>query len=192
MFEYLRGDLRARHPTRCVVDVGGVAYRVSIPLSTYRALPSEGVVQVWIYTRFSEEQLELFGFVSEEERDLFATMVDTVPSLGPRRALGILSSMTAKELLECVHLGEIGRLRGTKGIGDKLASRLILELRGKLPEKLEGGGSPVSSVFSEAVLALVSLGYARKEAEDAVAKARRQIGGEGRLEDLIKRSLEHV
>lgn len=188
MFEYLKGELRGRHTSYCVVDVGGVGYRVQIPLSTYRKLPESGPVQIWIYSRMSEEDLSLYGFISEQERDLFATMVDNVPSLGPKKAMGILSTMTAKELMECVHRGEIGRLKNTKGIGDKLASRLVLELRGKLPAAAESEAAPA---YNEAVLALVSLGFSRKEAEEAVAKASRAAPN-APLEELIRKSLQSL
>jgi Holliday junction DNA helicase RuvA len=192
MFEYLRGQLVSKDPAHCVVEVAGVAYRVLIPLSTYRNLPERGPVQIWIYSRITEVQMCLFGFISQQERDLFSTMVDTVPALGPRRALQILSGMTAQELLQCVRSGEIGRLTRTKGIGEKLAGRLILELRGKLPARAEESSGQSTSVFNEAVLALVSLGFNRKEAEVAVERAEKGAGPKVRLEELIKRSLEHV
>lgn len=188
MFEYLKGELRGRHTTHCVIDVGGVGYRVRIPLSTYRKLPESGPVQIWIYSRMSEDEFALYGFLSEQERDLFATMIDNVPSLGPKKAIAILSSMSAKELMECVHRGEIGRLKNTKGIGDKLASRMILELRGKMPSP---AGVEAAPAYNEAILALLSLGFARKEAEEAVSKASRAAPN-APLEELIKKSLLSV
>jgi len=193
MFDYLRGTLVRKDGTTVVLDVGGAAYRCRVPLTAARKLPEPGAeARVWVHARMGEEQITLYGFATREERDLFETIVETVPALGPSRALSILSGMSAEELLRAVEKGDVQLLKRTKGIGEKLASRLVLELRGRLPRLIPGNTAGESSIIQEATVALVSLGYARREADEAVTRALKSLGSSPKLEELIKRSLEHA
>jgi Holliday junction DNA helicase RuvA len=192
MYEYLRGTLARKEGATVVVDVGGVAYRCRIPLTAAPRLPESGQVTLWIHARMSDEQIVMYGFPSKEERDLFETIVETVPALGPARALSILSGIGADELRRAVDKGDVQLLRRTKGIGEKLASRLILELRGRLPQTIPGNNAGDASIIQEATVALMSLGYGRREADEAVTRALKSMGGPPKLEELIKRSLEHA
>jgi Holliday junction DNA helicase RuvA len=193
VYEYLRGTLVRRDGASVVIEVGGVAYRCLVPLPTAAKLPDPGSeVRLWTHGRLSEEQLVLYGFASMDERDLFETIVDSVPNLGPRRALAVLSNIPAEELLKAVESGDVQQLKRTKGIGEKLASRLVLELRGRLPQFLPGNTAGDSSVIREATVALQSLGYNRREADAAVTRGLKKAGPKPKLEELIKRSLEHA
>lgn len=188
MFEYLSGEIAARRDGVIVLDVGGVGYRIEVPASAMRVLPESGCVRLWVVSRISQERIELFGFPTAQERDLFETMVETIPALGPRKAIRILSEISVAELLEAVRRGDGERLKNVKGIGEKLAGRLVMELRGRLPSVGESGAEG-SSHIREAVLALVSLGYGRSEAENAVGRTVREGGSGLSLEELVKRSL---
>lgn len=188
MFEYLRGELVLKRPGYVVVEVNGVGYRVQVPATTLRALPERGEVKVWTYSRITEEELRLFGFAAPEERDLFALIVESVPMLGPSKALLIFSNISGEQLLSAVRKGDVGLLKRIKGIGDKLATRMIVELRGKLPA---ASGPEPTSIVNEAILGLVALGYSRQEAAAAVEKAAKEAE-DASLEDLIKRSLQYV
>lgn len=192
MFEYLKGTLVRKDATSIVVEVGGIAYRCLVPvpdLGRFR----EGEVLVWTHARVTEEEFVLYGFATREARSLFETMIAAVPSLGPKRALAILSNIDSQELLEAVDRGDVALLKRIKGIGEKLAGRLVLELRGRLPRRRpETPGDASSDILREAALALVSLGYGRKEADNAVLRAWKEMGTDARLEDLIRRSLEHA
>lgn len=188
MFEYLKGELVLKRPTHVVIDVNGVGYRVQVPATTSRALPERGPVKIWTYSRISEEELRLFGFATEEERNLFELIVESVPMLGPSKALLIFSNISGEQLLSAVKKGDVGLLKRIKGIGDKLATRMIVELRGKLPA---ASGPEPASIVNEAILGLVSLGYTRQEAAAAVEKAAKEADGAS-LEELIKRSLQYV
>lgn len=191
MYDYLSGRIAARHPTYAVVDAGGVGYRVEIPLSTYEKMPREGVVKLFTWLRVTDDDLRLFGFISERERAIFLRLVEGVQQLGPSKAIAILSSASPDDLSRAIEQGDVAFFRRIKGVGEKLASRIVLELKGKLPEEAgKGDGTP--SVTRDAVSALVTLGYDRREAEEAVRRARKDVAGEIPVEDLIRRSLAHV
>lgn len=191
VFEYLKGTLAVRKPSYAVVDVGGVGYRVEIPLSTYEKLPREGSVKLFTYLRVSEDAHRLYGFATERERELFLKLVDGVQQLGPAKAVAILSSAGPDELVRAIEEGDVAFLRNIKGVGEKIANRLIVELRGKLPEAA-GKGSGSASLTVDAVGALVALGYDRRQAEEAVRRGRKDLAADAPVEEIIRRSLQHV
>jgi Holliday junction DNA helicase RuvA len=183
--------MAAKSPTHAVVDVNGVGYRVDIPLSTYEKLPREGPVKLHVWLKVSDDDLRLFGFHSERERELFLRLVEGVQQLGPSKALQILSSTTPERLTRAIEEADVAFLRNIKGIGEKLANRLIVELKGKLPAPA-GKGSEDASISRDAVAALTALGYERKQAEEAVARALKELKGSAGVEELIRRGLAHV
>ncbi len=191
MYDYLSGRLAAKTPTHAVVDVNGVGYRIDIPLSTYEKLPREGNVKLHVWLRVSDDDLRLFGFATERERELFLRLVDGVQQLGPVKALQILSSTTIEQLTKAIEAGDVATLRAIKGVGEKLANRLVVELRGKLPAA--AGKEPEdASITRDAVAALQTLGYDRKQAEDAVRRTLKDLKGALPVEEVIRRSLGHV
>ncbi|HEU4339916.1 MAG TPA: Holliday junction branch migration protein RuvA [Planctomycetota bacterium] len=193
MYDHLRGRITVRKPTHIVLDVAGVGYHVDIPLSTYEALPTSGEVLVYTYLKVAEDAMRLYGFATERERDLFRRLVEVVSGLGPSKAIAILSNIGVQDLQKAIEEGDAGSLKRVKGIGDKLASRLIVELKGRLPDELAAGkGSEAASLERDAMSALVALGYDPSAAGQAVRKARKDLGGDARVEDVIRRSLAHV
>jgi Holliday junction DNA helicase RuvA len=191
VFDYVSGRLAMRKPAFAVIDAGGVGYRVEIPLSTYEKLPREGPVKLYTYLRVSEDAHRLYGFATEREREIFLKLVDGVQQLGPSKALAILSSTNPEDLVRAIEAGDVAFLKNIKGIGEKIANRLIVELRGKLPESA-GKGAEDSSLTRDGVGALVALGYDRRQAEEAVRRAQKDLGPEALVEEVIKRSLQHV
>ncbi|HXG62531.1 MAG TPA: Holliday junction branch migration protein RuvA [Planctomycetota bacterium] len=191
MYEYLTGRLVVRKPSYAVVDVNGVGYRVDIPLSTYERLPREGTVRLFTYLRVSEDGHRLYGFATETEREIFLRLVEGVQQLGPSKAVSILSSCTPEDLRRAIEEGDVAFLKNIRGVGEKIANRLVVELRGKLPEPggKEGDGA---SLTKDAVGALVALGYDRRQAEEAVRRAQKELGAGAPVEEVIKRSLAHV
>ena len=191
MYDYLSGRLAARQPGLAVVDVHGVGYRVEIPLSTYEKLPREGAVTLHTWLKVSDDDLRLYGFLTTRERDIFLRLVEGVQQLGPAKALAILSHVSPEQLMKAVDGSDVAFLKSIKGVGDKLANRLIVELKGKLPPAAgtEGAGP---SVMEETVRAMVSLGYERRPAEEAVRRALRELGEKAKVEDVLRRSLAHV
>ena len=192
MYEHLNGILAARTPSHVCIDVNGVGYRVEIPLSTYDKLPRSGTVKLYTWLKVSDDALRLFGFATERERDFFVRLVESVGQLGPAKALALLSSAGIDDLTRAIEEGDVATLKRVKGIGEKLASRLILDLKGKLPSDLAGKGVAGASLSKDAAAALLSLGYDRSQAEDAVRKALRDLPAGAPLEDLIRRSLANV
>jgi Holliday junction DNA helicase RuvA len=193
MYDHLRGRVSTRKPTHLVIDVGGVGYRVDIPLSTYEAVPASGETNVFTYLKVAEDSLRLFGFATERERDLFRRLVEGVSGLGPAKAIAIMSNIGVADLQKAIEEGDAGTLKRVKGIGDKLANRLIVELKGRLPDEIGAGkGSEAASLEKDATSALVALGYDPAQAGQAVRKARKDLGAEAKVEVVIRRSLSHV
>lgn len=191
MYDYLSGRLVARKPSYAVLDVNGIGYRIEIPLSTFEKLPREGAAKLYTYFRVAENDQRLYGFATEAEREVFLKLVDGVQQLGPSKAIAILSSARPERLMQAIEEADVAFLKGIRGIGEKLANRLVVELRGKLPAATEKDDGD-ASLTRDAVGALVSLGFDRKQAEEAVRRARKDLGAPASVEDVIKRSLAHV
>jgi holliday junction DNA helicase RuvA len=170
MIGRLVGTLAHKAPHLVLVDVGGVGYEVSVPMSTFFALPHVGErVTLLTHQVVREDAHLLYGFLTQDERQTFRELLK-VSGVGPRTALALLSGVTAAELAQAVALQQTGRLTSIPGIGKKTAERLLLELRGKLGEALTAGSVPADSALTDVVQALVALGYSDKEAAAAVKK----------------------
>jgi holliday junction DNA helicase RuvA len=198
MISFLRGILSHKSPTEAGIDVGGVGYGVSIPLSTFEKLGAPGTeVTLLTHLHVREDVLQLFGFATEEERTLFRLLL-SVNGIGPRMGIGILSGIAASDLRSHIATGNTGALTAIPGIGRKLAERLVLELREKIGRAENAGafgtpGEARGSIRGEAILALTSLGYTRAAAEKAVRSAAEEPGaGNLTLELLLKAALRNA
>ena len=168
MIGRLTGTLLEKHPPQILVDVHGVGYELDVPMSTFYNLPATGE-QVALFTHFSvrEDAQQLYGFGTPKEREVFRTLI-RISGVGPKLALSVLSGMNVDELAQAVAMQETGRLVKIPGVGKKTAERLLLELKGKLADALPTvAGGPVN-VASDALNALMALGYSDKEASAAV------------------------
>jgi Holliday junction DNA helicase RuvA len=190
MIARLVGRLAHKSPEGLIVDVHGVGYRVLVSLNAFAALPEQGGdVELAIHTNLRENALELFGFVSADEKALFSALI-TVSGVGPRMALNILSGLPAADLRDALAAGNVNRLVAVPGVGKRTAERLIVELQDRA-RKLAAtapadGATPVDS---EAVSALVNLGYRAAEAERAV---RAVSPGTKDLAEVIRRALQKL
>ncbi|HWA37939.1 MAG TPA: Holliday junction branch migration protein RuvA [Burkholderiales bacterium] len=166
MIGRLSGRLLAKQPPQLLVDVGGVAYEVDVPMSTLYALPAVGE-QVTLLTHLSikEDAHTLYGFATSEERGAFRQLIK-ISGVGPRTALAVLSGMSVGDLAAAVAAQDAALLTRVPGIGKKTAERLLLELKGKLSEAALPGSAGEKS--SDVVNALLGLGYNEKEAALAV------------------------
>ena len=197
MIAYLKGQLIYKSPEHTVVDVKGVGYKVFTPLSTYYSLPKPGEsVSLRIHTRVREDELKLFGFLTEEEQTIFEKLI-TINKVGPKLALGILSGMSPADLLKAITNNDAARLSAIPGVGKKTAERLALEMKDKLSDlALEMEHQPSSSspegFYEDALSALVNLGYKKPQAEKALKSAYNTNGQDSLLEDLIKESLNNL
>ncbi len=194
MIAHLKGQLTYKSPEYAIVDVNGVGYQVFTPLSTYYALPNPGqTVSLRIHTRVREDELKLFGFLTEEEQTIFQKLI-TINKVGPKLALGILSGMSPADLLSAVMNNDAARLSTIPGVGKKTAERLTLEMKDKLADMAlemdhRSEATPREGFYDDALSALCNLGYKKLEAERALKTIYNQNGKDAGLEDLIRESL---
>jgi Holliday junction DNA helicase RuvA len=198
MIARLTGILAAKAPTEITIDVGGVGYGVSIPLSTYEALGAvRSPVSLLTYLHVREDALQLYGFATEEERDVFRALI-SVSGIGPKMAQGILSGIPAADLKTHILTGNSAALTAVPGVGRKTAERMVVELKDRI-SRIEasspaaGGTDGHSRIRSEALLALTSLGYNRLSAERALRDALQEShDADTTVESLIKAALRHA
>jgi Holliday junction DNA helicase RuvA len=195
MITHLRGQLAESFPNRAIVDVAGVGYEVHIPISTYDALPPPGQpVRLLTHHQVREDAQELYGFVSEAERDLFRLLINQVSGIGPRMALAVLSGMPVGRFKVCVATGDLVALAKIKGVGKKTAERIVVELRDKVGvaaawQAPAANVPPLQSHATDAVLALVSLGYRQAEAHKAVQEFLASTPGELATDVILRGAL---
>ena len=156
--------------SQCVIDVNGVGYEVEIPLSTFDKLPQLGnKTKLLIHTQVREDAITLFGFATPEERELFRVLIN-ISGIGGKLALNILGAMPVQNFCSAVDSGDVKALSLINGIGKRTAERIIVELKGKLPESSTPGAAAIANAganTSDAALALEKLGFKR----DAINKA---------------------
>lgn len=198
MIAYLRGTLLEKHPNQVVVDVAGVGYDVTIPVSTFSSLPdTNSEVRLRIHTHVREDALLLFGFLTMDEKSLFEKLIG-VSGIGPRLAITILSGLPASDLITAIRGAQLEHLVRIPGIGKKTAERMVLELRDKVAGIGAGAAGipaqkqPALEPVEEDVLsALLNLGCSRGAAETALRKAK-AAGAPAEFEPLFRRALELV
>jgi Holliday junction DNA helicase RuvA len=192
MISKLKGTIDELRPTEVVLDVNGVGYDCSIPLSTYEKLLDFKEITLHIHTYHREDQLRLFGFYTPLEKDLFRILI-AISGIGPSMALSILSGVSSSKLLEAVRGGNTGLLKTIPGIGNAKAEKLIFELKRRVKrlEQLSGGVTHRLSERSEAVEALMSLGFDEARCSRAVDEILQDAPEMG-LESLIKKSLQRL
>ena len=196
MIAHLRGRVLRKAPQEVVVDVGGVGYRVAIPVSTFYRVGEEGdELSLRIHTHVREDTLALFGFLTAAEQEVFERLI-AVAGVGPKLAVGILSGIDVADFVAALRGNDLARLTRIPGVGKKTAERLVLELKDKMPALLAGepesrGAAAPASPKDDLLSALANLGYSRPEVERAVDRAL-AADGAGRFEDLLRRALQLV
>ncbi len=199
MISYLKGKLEKASPDHVIVEVGGVGYRVNIPLSAYEKLPPPGD-DFTILTHFHvrEDEQSLYGFVTEEERDLFEMLLG-VSKIGPKVALAVLGGVPAATFKHAVASGDVSFLSSVRGIGKKTAERLILELKDKITllPRLREEASKVHLKEGEEKIAdvsgaLLSLGYRQAQVHEALSRALKDAGPDWSVEQLLKETLKYL
>ena len=175
MIAFLRGTVLEKQPQRLIIDVGGVGYEVLVPLSTYfdAAEPGSATpVSLHVHTHVREDALQLFGFASRFELDLFTRLIG-ISGIGPKLALAVLSGIEPAELVRAVRTQNIARLTGIPGIGKKTAERIGLELKDRLPDGFGAAEpaplSPNDQVRADLLSALANLGYPRPSASNCAS-----------------------
>jgi Holliday junction DNA helicase RuvA len=192
----LRGRLLDKQPNRIVVDVAGVGYDVSVPLSTFYGLGEPGgEVSLRIHTHVREDALALYGFATKLELDLFERLI-AINGIGPKVALAVLSGIEPPDLVNAIERADLARLTAIPGIGKKTAERIVLELKDRLPKAQAASGShdhagAPSALRDDVLSALMNLGYHRPLAEKAVDAAVRSTAG-GDFERTLKQALREL
>ncbi|VAW34379.1 Holliday junction ATP-dependent DNA helicase RuvA [hydrothermal vent metagenome] len=202
MIAHIRGILLSKTPELVTVDVGGVGYELSIPVSNYYNLPEAGIeVEFFVSTFIRDDAIRLYGFLSGIEKELF-TLLITVTGVGPKLARNILSGAGIEELVKIIATGDVVALKALPGLGKKTSERLILELREKitalsvLPAGASGAAlaglneaAPGGGLHDDVVSALGNLGYKEGPAREAVKKAAAGSADEEDFERLFKAAL---
>ena len=195
MIAYVSGKVAHKNPSFVVVEAGGIGYHVNISLYTYTKIEGSETVKLLTHFHVKEDQQTLFGFYEEQERTLFRLLI-SVSGVGPATALVVLSSMNADELRAAVIGEDVGTIRKVKGIGPKTAQRIILDLKDKMIK--ESGEAPTmlsaqsNTLRSEALSALVNLGFARPSVQRALNRVLAAHPQTATPEDLIKLALREL
>jgi holliday junction DNA helicase RuvA len=195
---YLRGRILDKQPNRIVVDVNGVGYDVSVPLSTFYGLSDVGgEVALRVHTHVREDALSLYGFATRLEQDLFERLIG-VSGIGPKVGLAVLSGIEPLDLIHAIERGDLARLTAIPGVGKKTSERIVLELRDRLPRvELAAAGEAALPVDAGPLLrddllsALINLGYHRPLAEKAVDAAVKRTP-DGDFERTLKQALREL
>jgi Holliday junction DNA helicase RuvA len=191
MISFLRGKITRKLPTYLEIEVNNIGYGIRMPLSAYDQLGAVGEeAHVFTYLYVRENCLDLYGFITIEEKDMFVSLL-TVSGIGPRVALALISGLSILRLKEAIDKGDVNALTKVPGVGKKTASRIILELKDKLVIKHFGPKEgPV--LPEEALEALISLGCRKEEARKAVQKACDNLEKDARIELIVKEAMKHI
>ena len=199
MYEFIEGQIEHISPTHVVINNQGIGYLAAISLNTFESIKSGKLVRLFIEQVFRVENqnptgIVLYGFSDPDERQMFR-LLTSVSGVGNNTALIMLSSLDPESLTSTILNGNVALLKSIKGIGEKTAQRIVLELRDKLTGgKKSGLGSLIDPSkidnIGEALAALTTLGYQKASAEKALLKVSKELGGAATVEELIKNSLK--
>ena len=195
MFDFIHGNIAHKTPTTATIENNGIGYTINIPLSTYERILNNESVKLYTKLTIRDDEIKIYGFFSIEERRLFNLLL-SVNGVGANMALTILSSSSISQFEKCVIGNDPMSLQRIKGIGKKTAERIILELKetmtNLLPDLEFSAETKNLSIVSDAIMAMVSLGYTKLEAEKAVRLASSKIDVSAGVEILIKEALSYV
>lgn len=198
MYDYIEGNIESLNPTHVVVANQGLGYIAAISLTTYEKIKGHKTARLFVDLLFKVENqspvsMNLYAFSDPSERQMFRLLI-SVSGVGNNTAMLMLSSLAPDDLASAILNGNVGLLKSIKGIGEKGAQRIVLELRDKLnsgkKSMVMSANSGVSDHYSEALSALTTLGYMKANAEKALMKVSKDLGGTATIEELIKNSLK--
>ncbi|MBT6450198.1 MAG: Holliday junction branch migration protein RuvA [Verrucomicrobiales bacterium] len=195
MISFLKGKLAEALPTQVVIDVNGVGYEVLIPLSSFDKLPMPGgEVTLLTHLAIRDDAHVLYGFSTENERDLFRLLIRHVSGIGPKLALNVLSGTTPASFRAAVAHGDVKALSCISGVGKKTAERIVVELKDKLGDEtaLTSGAAATADdqKMADAISALIALGSKPKDAQDAIRAAMTMLGPDQPVDALVRAALQ--
>lgn len=198
MIAYLKGTIHAKSEEQIIIDVRDVGYQLEISTQTLAKLPDKGEeVDLLVYHHITDNDQRLFGFLDQNEKDLFELLI-TVKGVGPKLGLTILSGLPAREITGAIAQKDKSALSSIKGIGKKTAERMILELKDKMSEMVDATYEPSSGanipgdVKGEAISALQSLGFKKRDAEESIELAAKSDAANGSVQELVKKALSQL
>ena len=196
MITSLKGTLTEISPTNITINVGGIGYEILIPLSTFDKLPKvDSECRILTYLHVREDILQLYGFKTHEERDLFKLLIG-ISGIGPKMGLTILSGMTTETLKNAIATEDTELLSKTPGIGKKTAQRMIVELKERIGGITIKTTKPIPKeeeiLLKDGIRALVNLGYKQLPAQSALEKALAEAKDKIELEELLKKALKYL
>jgi len=192
MIAYLKGKIHQKATGQVVLDVGGVGYCAFIPLSTYLRLGDEGSsCELHIYTHLTDSALALYGFSTDDERELFLKLI-AISGIGPKLALNVLSGIGPTELEEAVQDSDVARITLIPGIGKKLATRIALELQEKMEKREKVLGVRGTKEKEDLISTLMNLGFRRKEVEGVVDQVIKALKPQAGIENLLRECLRKL
>jgi len=201
MIAFLSGKLLEKQANTVIIDVGGVGYEVTIPLSTFYEIGEIGSeVELRIFTHVREDALQLFGFKTLRERDLYLKLI-SVQGVGAKSGITMLSGMNADEIVAAIRTENLAKLTSIPGVGRKTAERMVIELRDKISELASGISAEASTstgaalgeddAFEDALSALINLGYKKDAAEKALLQSQKD-GTENNVQKLLRAALQSL
>ena len=194
MFEYFQGKIIEKNPAYVVLDCNGIGYILNISINTFDKIPNSGDCKLYAHQAIREDAHVLYGFADPDERLMFRDLI-SVSGVGAATARVMLSSLSPSDIQNCIFNGDVGRLKAVKGIGEKTAQRIIVDLKNKVGKESQGSSSILSGAHNnlrtEALNALETLGFARNAAEKAIDKIMREEGNSISLEELVKKVLKN-
>ncbi len=199
MLAFITGKLVHKEPTHVILENSGIGFDINISVQSYRDLTSIGSeIQLFIYLHVREDLLQLFGFTTLDEKELFLKLI-SISGIGPRTAQTILSGVTVAEFTDLILNEKLNELTRIPGVGKKTAQRLVFDLKDKLtPKAIRSTASSaldseiVKTEMDDAVLALISLGYSKQKAEESIKKVMKKHGTGLRVEELVRLALLEI
>ena len=195
MIDYIKGEVAELTPATVTIDCNGVGYIAHISLQTYSAISDKKSAKIYIYESVRQDAFVLFGFIDKHEREVFLHLI-SVSGVGPSTARVMLSSLSSKEVESAIAAEDVNILKSVKGIGNKTAQRIIVDLKDKIKFSGEGelltpGRLSVPALGHEAVSALVMLGFTQVNSQKVVAKVVKEYPS-STVEAIIKESLKRL
>ncbi len=199
MIAFLQGVLTAKFPDRVELDVNGVGYEVYVSQKTLQSLPPVGKnLLLKTYQHVREDVLQLFGFLRDSEKQQFLLAL-AVSGVGPKAAMNVLSTLAPEAFFQAILHNDLTVLRSIPGIGQKTAQHLVLELKDKVTKLTGLGGMEAESPFnveskniSDALQAMMALGYSAAESRRSVLNAVQSLGEKSTVEEILKSSLKSI
>lgn len=195
MIAFLKGNFVKKSPAQVIIDVNGVGYDLQISLNTYSSISNQDAGQLLTYLHITENAHTMYGFYEQREKDLFLQLI-SISGIGASTARMMLSGMKPDEIVRAILLGDTKQLESIKGVGKKMAERIVVELKDKLG-KISTETSTINTaqnntIEQDALNALIALGIGRNNAEAALKKAYLHNGNNLTIENIIKLALKNL